>query len=134
MVNKGKDKSWYFFEFEYMPDHPDSDTANDKGCFLGIAPELTDLNAYNRDSGFSLRCDSGYFLSNGWNKVMDQVKKGTKVAFLVDMYEGSVKVFINGEDKGWMMENVKKLSESPYLVTVFFYKDACGTVRFIHHK
>ena len=50
------------------------------------------------------------------------------------MFEGSVKLFLNGEDKGWLMQKVKKLTEYPFLVTIFFYKEACGTIRFVHHE
>ena len=68
MVNKGKDKSSYFVEFEYMPDHPDTDTSNDNGMFVGIAPEITNLDdSRNRDAGHMLRCDSGTFnTGKGW--------------------------------------------------------------------
>ena len=47
----------------------------------------------------------------------------------MDMFEGSVKMFVNNEDRGWAYQNEKRLTNTPLFVTVHCY--GTGTFRFV---
>ena len=42
---------------------------------------------------------------NEAGKFISGLNKGDKIGVLVDMFEGSIKFYINNEDKGWAYQN-----------------------------
>ena len=58
--------------------------------------------------------------------------KGTKIGILVDMFKGDLKFFINREDKGYILQNDKKLTERELFVTVTIHSsNNLGTITFV---
>ena len=64
-----------------------------------------------------------------YDSFTDALNKGDKLGVLVDMFEGGIKFFVNNEDKGWAVENEKRLTEIPLFVTVCAY--GIGTIRVV---
>ena len=125
MTNKGKGNSFYFFELEYHPDHADY-------MYIGVAPKFDDPNDgdFNRDKGCFVNAQNGYKKCFGsYSAFTSELKKGDKMGVLVDMFEGSVKQFINNQDKGWIIQNDKRLTGAPLFVSVVF--GGTGTVRIV---
>ena len=64
-----------------------------------------------------------------WSSFTTGCEKGCKIGVLVDMFEGSIKYFINNEDKGWAFQNEKGLTEKPLFITIV--SEATGTFRLL---
>ena len=58
-----------------------------------------------------------------------KAKKGDKIGVLIDMFEGSIKFFINNDDKGYAYQNEKTLTETSLFVSIYAY--GTGTFRFV---
>ena len=127
MTNKGKGNSFYFFELEYHPDDPNADR-----MYIGVAPKFDDPNDgfSNSYKGCFVNASSGNrFCFGTGTAITPGLKKGDKVGVLVDMFEGSVKLFVNNQDKGWIIQYDQRLTGAPLFVSVAFY--GTGTVRIV---
>ena len=70
---------------------------------IGVAPQYDDFNdANNYKLGCFLNSFYGYMYLFGSGKYFCSApNKGDKIGVLIDMFEGSIKIFINNEEKGW---------------------------------
>ena len=114
MTNQGKENSYYFFELEYHP-------VSASGICVGVAPKLENYNAvenYNKGCYYCLTSGEKWCFGKS-TSFLSQAKSGDKIGVLVDMFEGSVKFFVNNADHGWVYKNEDKLKQNSLFVTIY---------------
>ena len=76
-----------------------------------MQPKIDDYESSSYYDGCFLRIDNGEFGNFGsWTKFFNGAKTGDKFGFLFNMFEGSIKIFINNVDKGFAVQKEKKLT------------------------
>ena len=98
MTRKGKNDSCYYFELLIEEDSQYSDW-----LMIGVSPKPDDYNTNNcdpkKDSGYYYCSANGEFFSRDRCKTYgEKCPKGTKVGVLLNMYDKSIKFFVNGVD------------------------------------
>ena len=92
MKNNGENKSLYYFELEYDP------TSGGR-FWIGFSKLLTNLNCSNGLKGIFINCSSGKLYNKGNLKnYLSKITTKTKMGFLLDMYKGSLKLYVNDQD------------------------------------
>ena len=117
MTNQGEHNSLYYAEFIIG-----------KGCsnlsdlHIGFSRKLVNQNKSNRYTEFcyTQRCGNcNYFYSDKSDKGFGKsTSPGSKIAFLIDMYHGSIKVFVDNEDVGYAITDNNDLKNGVYYLTL----------------
>ena len=100
------------------------DTSGLRG-YYGISRKLDTKN--NESNVFEPYCYT-YCSANGWFYFNTDYKNytskcgpGTKIGMLFDLYQGSIKYYLNGVDKGYAVTNDKNLKTGVYYLTFCSY-------------
>ena len=131
MTKREKHNSLYFFEVQI-----DSQSKQSKELVIGIAQKFTEFDTKHTHDKFyfGFYCFAGHLIWNGFQQVKyaTQVGAGSKIGVLVDMYKGDLKFYVDGEDKGLVLQNEKRLQEGTLFSTIDNLMDTnICVVRFI---